>query len=162
MPQTSLASKKQLSDAHLPQTGPALPLTPRSTGPSEPATILLVDDDSAVLKSLGRVLASEGWQVVSAASGEEALETLTNLKPDLMITDLRMAGVSGWDLLFHENIQRPSLPIFVMTALPPSAVAGANLIAAEFFQKPLDPGELVAAIRRRLGSVRSEQPQASI
>jgi DNA-binding response OmpR family regulator len=49
-----------------------------------------------------------------------------------------------------------------MTALPLSAVSGANLIAAEFFQKPLDPGELVAAIRRRLGSVRSEQPQASI
>ena len=162
MPRTSPASITRPSESHLPPTVPAPPFKSPANDRSEPATILLVDDDSAVLKSLGRVLTAEGWRVVSAASGEEALETLTKLQPDLMITDLRMAGVSGWDLLFHENIQRPGLPIFVMTALPLSAVSGANLIAAEFFQKPLDPGELVAAIRRRLGSVRSEQPQASI
>lgn len=123
------------------------------------STILLVDDDPAVLKSLGRVLATEGWRVVTAANGEEALERLAERQPDLIITDLRMAGISGWDLLFHENMQRPNLPIFVITALPPASVGGADHFAAEFFQKPLDLDALVTAIRRRLDVSRSMQPQ---
>jgi two-component system response regulator GlrR len=123
------------------------------------STILLVDDDPAVLKSLGRVLATEGWRVVTAANGEKALERLAERQPDLIITDLRMAGISGWDLLFHENMQRPNLPIFVITALPPAAVGGADHFAAEFFQKPLDLDALVTAIHRRLDASRSMQPQ---
>ncbi len=118
--------------------------------PGDP-TILLVDDDLGVLVSLARVLMSEGWDVITAANGEEALERLNEQQPDLMITDLSMGDVSGWDLLFHENMQRPSLPIFVITALPPPAVGGADRFAAEFFQKPLDLEALVAAIRRCLG-----------
>jgi DNA-binding NtrC family response regulator len=114
------------------------------------ATVLLVDDDPAVLSALARVLRAEGWQVVTAANGEEALARLAEQQPDLMITDLCMAEVSGWDLLFHENLQRPNLPIFVITALPPTSIDGADRVAAEFFQKPLDLEALVDAIRRRL------------
>ena len=75
-----------------------------------------------------------------------------------MITDLRMGDVSGWDLLFHENMQRPNLPIFVITALPPPTVGGADLFAAEFFPKPLDLEALVAAIHRRLDVSPSMHP----
>jgi DNA-binding NtrC family response regulator len=96
--------------------------------------------------------------VVTAANGEEALARLAEREPDLMITDLRMGDVSGWDLLFHENMQRPNLPIFVITALPSPAVGGADHFAAEFFQKPLDLDTLVTAIRRRLGAVPSMRP----
>jgi len=56
-----------------------------------------------------------------------------------------MAPISGWDLLFHENFQRPHLPIFVITALPAEAMNEAAGIAAECFQKPLDL--LIAAAR---------------
>src|SRR4051812_38765676 len=52
------------------------------------STILLVDDDHSVREGLRRVLQTEGWNVVAAASGEEALEYLLNHQPDLMITDL--------------------------------------------------------------------------
>jgi two-component system response regulator MprA len=120
-------------------------------------TILLVDDDPGVLASLARVLVSEGWRVVRASNGEEALERLTEHQPDLLITDLSMGAVSGWDLLFHEHLQRPSLPIFVITALPPPAVGGADRFASEFFQKPLDLDALVQAIRRRLAVPASPQ-----
>jgi DNA-binding NtrC family response regulator len=119
---------------------------------------LLVDDDVAVRESLGRVLAIQGWRVVIAANGEEALERLAEQQPDLMITDLRMADVSGWDLLFHEKMQRPNLPIFVITALPPAAVEGADHFATEFFPKPLDLDALVTAIHRCLGDVPSMKP----
>jgi DNA-binding NtrC family response regulator len=111
------------------------------------ATILLVDDDPAVRESLGRVLAIEGWRVVTAASGEEALARLAVEELDLMITDLRMTDISGWDLLFHENMQRPTLPVFVITALPPTSAGGADHFATAFFQKPLDLDALVLAIR---------------
>ena len=67
-----------------------------------------------------------------------------------MITDLCMIGVNGWDLLFHEKLQRPNLPIFVITALPLTSVGGADRFATDFFQKPLDLDNFVAAIRRRL------------
>ena len=124
-------------------------------GPPTAPTILLVDDDPAVLESLARVLAIEGWRVISAASGAEALDRLAEVVPDLMITDLSMAEISGWDLLFHENIERPNLPVFVITALPPQVVGGANHFAAEFFQKPLDLDALVLAIRRCLEATRA-------
>ena len=112
--------------------------------------ILLVDDDPAVLEGLRRVLVSEGWCVISAASGEEALEYLDSHHPKLMITDLSMADVSGWDLLFHENLQRPNLPVFVITALPIPESGGAESFADEFFQKPLDFDRLLSAVRRTL------------
>jgi two-component system response regulator GlrR len=158
MPRSSPASGSPRADPHplKPDKAPRIP--PAGAGPPTAPVILLVDDDPSVLKSLGRVLATEGWQVVTAANGEQALARLAEREPDLMITDLRMGDVSGWDLLFHENMQRPNLPIFVITALPPTAVGGADNLAAEFFEKPLDLDKLVAAIRRRLDASRSVQP----
>ncbi len=119
---------------------------------AQETTILLVDDDPGVLKSLARVLRAQGWQVITAKDGAEALIQLNDQQPDLLVTDLSMGDISGWDLLFHEDMQRPNLPIFVITALPPPAIAGANYLAAEFFQKPFDPELLVTAIRRRLAT----------
>jgi DNA-binding NtrC family response regulator len=114
------------------------------------ATILLVDDDPAVCESLRRVLATEGWRIVTASGGEDALEYLQGHEPDLMITDLCMEKVNGWDLLFHETLQRPRLPIFVVTALSLKATGDAALVATEFFQKPVDIEVLVGAARRHL------------
>jgi DNA-binding NtrC family response regulator len=124
----------------------------------ESATILLVDDDPAVREALRGVLTSEGLRVIVAAGGAEALACLESCLPDLVITDLRMATVSGWDLLFHEHFERPGVPFFVITALPPKATAGAELFATEFFQKPLDLDVLIAAIHRHLAS---SDPDAS-
>jgi two-component system response regulator GlrR len=114
-------------------------------------TILLIDDDPSVCEALRRVLSMEGWSVVTAQSGEQALQCLATREPDLMITDLCMAKINGWDLLFHEKLQRPGLPIFVITALSRNATSGADNFATEFFQKPLDLDALIAAIRRHLG-----------
>jgi DNA-binding NtrC family response regulator len=122
-----------------------------------PATILLVDDDSSVRDGLRRVLETENWKIATATSGEEALEYLQAHEPDLMITDLSMTGVNGWDLLFHENFQRPDLPIFVITALPLSVIGGVEKFAHEFFQKPIDLDALIAAVRRYIGVSRSEE-----
>ena len=121
--------------------------------PARDPTILLVDDDPAVLEALRRVLRLEGWSVISASSGEEALEYLNSHHADLMITDLSMDAVSGWDLLFHENMQRPRLPVFVITALPRTHIAGADKFADEFFEKPIDIDVLLAAARRYVAAM---------
>ena len=70
--------------------------------------------------------------------------------PHLVITDLCLSAVSGWDLLFHESLQRPGLPIFVITGLPLHAMKGAAKFATECFQKPLDLELLLAAVRSYL------------
>ncbi len=135
---------------------PASPEAPKSARPNvanrASSTILLVDDDAAVREGLRRVLMTEGWNIIAAGSGEEALEYLQSHQPHLMITDLSMAAVSGWDLLFHENLQRPSLPIFVITALPLDTVGGADKFAHEFFQKPIDLESLLALVHRYIGA----------
>ena len=159
MAQSPHPSKPRPAAARRPTVDQAPRDSRTSDGSPAEATILLVDDDKAVRESLQRVLATEGWRVISAASGEEALEFLAAHQPDLMITDLCMAEVNGWDLLFHENLQRPKLPIFIVTALPLPAVGGADRFAAEFFQKPLDLDALVLAIHRCLTSRRSLRAQ---
>lgn len=132
----------------VPRRRPAGPRPPGTLPRSGHPTILLVDDDPAVRESLCRVLQTEGWSIITASCGEDALEYLLAHEPDLMITDLSMAAVSGWDLLFHETLQRPNLPIFVITALPLSSVGGADTFASEFFEKPLDLDSLLAVIHR--------------
>jgi DNA-binding NtrC family response regulator len=119
------------------------------------ATILLIDDDPSVCEALSRVLTLEGWQVVTALSGEQALDRLEGAEPSLLITDLCMAQVSGWDILFHEKLQRPRMPIFVITALSRSEAREADTFATEFFQKPIDPDALIAAVRHHLGDAQT-------
>jgi DNA-binding NtrC family response regulator len=121
-------------------------------------TILLVDDDTPVRESLRRVLTGAQFNVIAAAGGDEALRLIEQHEPDLMITDLCMASVDGWDLLVRENGIRPTLPIFVITALPASETCGADKIATEFFQKPVDLDALLGAIRHHLDALGVAQP----
>lgn len=123
-------------------------------------TILLIDDDASVRESLRRVLAGHELNVMVAAGGDEALRLIEQHEPDLVITDLCMVPVDGWELLIRENRLRPGLPIFVITALPARETGGADQSATEFFQKPLDLDALLAAIRRHLGPPDSAQLQS--
>jgi len=119
-----------------------------------------VDDDAAVRDSLQRVLLKEKINVVAAASGEEALRAMEAREPDLMITDLRLGSPDGWELLSREQRLHPGLPVIVISALSARDSRGANRLAKEFFQKPLDPEALLAAIRRLLNQPDPSQPQS--
>lgn len=83
-------------------------------------TILLVDDDVFTLRVYSDVLKAEGFVVITASSGEEALDVLERIHIDLLITDIMMAKMDGWQLI--ENIRQKlrkdevSLPIIVMSA----------------------------------------------
>jgi DNA-binding NtrC family response regulator len=119
-----------------------------------------VDDDFSVRESLQRVLASEGLDVVTATNGEDALQQLATLHPALVITDLCMRAVSGWDLVFHYHLHEAGLPFFVITALSRREAGGVDALANQFFQKPLNLEALLAAVREQLAVSNSVPPQS--
>ena len=113
-------------------------------------TVLLIDDDPSVRASVCRVLGAEAMQVIAARGVKDALEYIFRYVPDLVVTDMCMAPLSGWDLIAYLKDQYPALPVFVISALPlPFAGDGMERIGA-YFQKPLDLDQLVAAIRRQI------------
>ena len=136
-----------LPDRPAPRTSPA----PRPE--NHRPTILLVDDDAAVRDSVARVLTAESMHVVAARGAKDALEHIFRNTPDLVVTDLCMAPLTGWDLIVHLRDRFPALPIFVVSALPQHTAGVARCDAEAFFQKPLDLDALLAAIRRQLAAV---------
>ena len=82
----------------------------------KPARLLLVDDDPGLLKLLGMRLVSEGYSVVTAESGPEALRVLGREKVDLVISDLRMDEMDGLQLFSEIQKGHPGMPVIILTA----------------------------------------------
>ena len=114
------------------------------------ATILLVDDESGILESLGILFRGEGYEVLTAHSGKDAVAQLAHDKPDLVLTDIRMPGTSGLEVLSFAREVDPELPVILMTAQASlqSAVKAVNEGAYYYLQKPFSNDELLAICRR--------------
>ena len=115
-----------------------------------PARILLVDDETSILDSLGILLRGEGYQVTVANGGREAMEALSREKPDLVVTDIRMPGATGLDVLTRSRELDSEVPVILMTAQASlqSAVRAVNEGAYYYLQKPFSNDELLAICRR--------------
>lgn len=114
----------------------------------KPARLLLVDDDPGLLKLLGMRLVSEGYSVVTAESGPEALRTLSRDKVDLVISDLRMDEMDGLQLFSEIQKVQPGMPVIILTAHGsiPDAVAATQQGVFSFLTKPVDKDALYKAI----------------
>jgi DNA-binding NtrC family response regulator len=113
-------------------------------------TLLVVDDDARILRSLERALEGESFAVRSVASAEEALSDIGKQQPDVVLTDVRMTGMDGIELLKLLRSRAPSVDVMVMTAhddLPLVATAMREG-ATDFLQKPLDLHHLRTALGR--------------
>ena len=152
-PLFKLSGRLATGDRHTPRavSTPSAPLATPNPPLGSPPIILLIDDDAAVRDSLRRVLETEGWTVVTADGGENAVHYVQSRLPELIITDLCMAGINGWDLLLEHRLEYPVLPIFVISALESKFSRGADQVATQFFQKPVDLDALLDAVRRHLG-----------
>lgn len=113
-----------------------------------PARLLLVDDDPSLLKLLGMRLSSEGYQVVTAPSGPEALRQLQKDKVDLVISDLRMDEMDGLALFTEIQKRNPGMPVIILTAHGsiPDAVSATQQGVFSFLTKPVDRDALYKAI----------------
>ncbi len=115
--------------------------------------ILVVDDDEPVLKSCIRTLAEiPGAEVVHQKFGAEAARLLSAEAFDLLISDIRMPGVSGLDLLKVAHQQDPDLPVILITGYPTAEISKGchSLGAAACLMKPIPPEELLATVRKVL------------
>lgn len=115
-----------------------------------PVKVLLVDDEMGILDSLGILFRGEGYEVLAAKGGGEALEILSGNKPDLVVTDIRMPGTSGLEVLAKAREVDPEIPVILMTAQASlqSAVRAVNEGAYYYLQKPFANDELLAICRR--------------
>ncbi len=118
-------------------------------------TVLLVDDDAALLEVMSIVLSSEGYRVVTATDGVEALREVGRDRLDLVILDVMLPRASGFEVL-KKIRERSDVPVVLLTAKSQSVdkVVGLELGADDYITKPFDTKELLARIRailRRFG-----------
>jgi two-component system, OmpR family, response regulator len=118
--------------------------------------ILVIEDEALILSFLERGLAAEGHAVDTAMRGEDGLDRVRDGEPDLVILDVMLPGVDGFDVLAAIRVMNPSLPVIMLTARGEIAdrVRGLDLGATDYLVKPFAFAELTARVRahtRRAG-----------
>jgi len=120
--------------------------------PKNKKKILIVDDDETILYILRRFFIGEGFEVLVAKDGLEALERLKTEKLALVLTDVKMPSFSGIDLIKFIRQNMKGIPIVAMTAYPylyPEKRNGNEVDA--YFRKPFDINEMLSSIEKILG-----------
>jgi CheY-like chemotaxis protein len=121
----------------------------RTTGRHD--VVLVVDDDTSILDTVSAILSGEGFAVVSAASGQEALDVMSREQPVVILLDMRMPVMDGWAVARALRAQGSSVPIIVMTAAE-SARRWADEVGAEgYLAKPFGLDELLSTVERFRG-----------
>src|SRR5271169_5483039 len=130
----------------------------------EKAAILIVEDEAKMRRLLELRLGEEGFVVHSAADAETGLQLLVREKPDLVVTDLRLPGMSGLEFLQALKRVNAALPVVVMTAYGTveSAVEAMKVGASDYVTKPFSLAELVLVIRKELDSHRLREENRSL
>ena len=115
-------------------------------------SIIVIDDDEAVLLSVNKILSKAGFHVETFEDGVSGLEGVTELKPDLVVVDLKMPGLSGMEVINRVSEMDPYIIVVVITgyATIDSAVEAIKLGAYDFLPKPFSPDELRVIVNRGL------------
>jgi two-component system, NtrC family, nitrogen regulation response regulator NtrX len=115
-------------------------------------TILVVDDEASILQSVEGILADEGFEVVSAADGKEALDKVEETLPDLVLLDIWMPGMDGIETLVKIKESYPYLQVVMMSGhgTIETAVKATKLGAYDFIEKPLSMDKLLHTVRKTL------------
>jgi two-component system response regulator FixJ len=124
-------------------------------------TISIIDDQASVRHALGELLNVFGYEVITYESAQQFLQTLDPARQGCVVTDVRMPGMDGIELVRELARRQVSLPVIVMSghADVPMAVAAIKAGAEDFIEKPVDDRELVAAINRGLARAYASREQ---
>lgn len=118
-----------------------------------PPRVLVVDDDDMIRETLVDLLTDEGYEVGSAANGQQALEAMRARPPCLVLLDLMMPVLDGWQVAreMQSDAVLSSIPLCIITATPHSAPSHAGCVLS----KPVTLERVLAAVGERCGHVRS-------
>jgi two-component system, OmpR family, alkaline phosphatase synthesis response regulator PhoP len=113
--------------------------------------ILVVDDEPDILELLKYNLAKEGYQVLTASTGEIAIKTVFEMMPDLIVLDLMLPGIDGLEVcrILKQDSRTVNIPVIMLTAKTEDVdiVSGLELGAVDYVTKPFSPRVLIARIR---------------
>jgi two-component system response regulator GlrR len=115
-------------------------------------SVLIVDDDEDLLRLLNMRLGGAGYAVSTASSAEAALQAVTVLRPDVVVSDLRMGGMDGMQLFHKLHESNPSLPVIILTAhgTIPDAVDATQQGVFAYLTKPFESSDLLDVVARAL------------
>jgi GAF domain-containing protein/ActR/RegA family two-component response regulator/anti-sigma regulatory factor (Ser/Thr protein kinase) len=136
-----------------------LPAAARETATGESAepgkrvgSVLVIDDDSPVCDMIADVLASNGHQVTVATGGREGLARFENGRYDVVLTDLGMPDLNGWEVARAIKSSRASVPVLLLTGWADAVDASAGALVDQILKKPFDVEELAAAVTTAIGA----------
>jgi response regulator RpfG family c-di-GMP phosphodiesterase len=121
--------------------------------------ILIVDDETSICEILGQYLRKKGYVVTTAQSGEQAIGFLNNHTVDLVVTDIKMPGMTGVDLLKEINEGMSGIPVLITTGFPTldTAIDALKLGAYDYLTKPFHLEEINQKVKRAIGRKQLEQ-----
>ncbi|MFM9958273.1 MAG: sigma-54-dependent transcriptional regulator [Phycisphaerales bacterium] len=125
-------------------------------------TVLVVDDKEMLRDSVGVTLQRAGFTILAASGGTQALDLITSRRPDAVVTDLKMPGMTGVELVEKVREFDDDLPVVLMTAYGTvdTAVRAMKLGASDYITKPFEGDELVIAVKRALEHARLRRENA--
>lgn len=115
--------------------------------------VLIIDDDASMLDMFSRSLSERGFEVCCAQSGEEGIQVAARLRPKVIVLDVKMPGMSGWEVLSTLKLdsQTAGIPVIMITVLEQEDI-GRALGASDYLLKPIDPTQLMQAIEQHVSS----------
>jgi CheY-like chemotaxis protein len=119
--------------------------------PARGKRVLLVDDEPQVRATIGEALTLEGYDVTEASNGAEALALLRTARPDVIVLDLWMPIMDGWEFRKAQVEAHPGIPLVVLSALDLSHERLAELRAEALLGKPFDLEKLYESVAKALG-----------
>jgi two-component system, LuxR family, sensor kinase FixL len=126
-------------------------LMEKSTSEETPHRILLVDDDPTNLQILHQVLGGRGYKLIIAKSGEDALKIAERMKPHLVLLDIMMPGIDGYETCkrLKENPETSNAAIIFLSAMdnPEDKKKGLEMGAIDFIQKPFQSDHVIATVQ---------------
>ena len=118
-------------------------------------TVLIIEDEKLIIVSTQMVLEAAGFRVESATNGEEGISKARELRPDLVLLDIMMPGIDGWETLtrLKRDVETSEIPVIIFTAREHARghQKSAEMGAADYFRKPFEPDELIELVEKHVG-----------
>ena len=118
-------------------------------------TVLIIEDEKLIIVSTQMVLEAAGFRVESATNGEDGIAKARSKSPDLILLDIMMPGIDGWETLtrLKRDPATASIPVVIFTAREHARghQKSSEMGAADYFRKPFEPDELIELVEKHVG-----------